>query len=127
MNKLFLFVLMFSSFGFSQVATPTAIAPVALTGITLAWTSATAKTSFNVYKATTTGTEGSIPYARNVVATSYFDTVGTPGTTYFYTITSVLNGKESAQSVEVSVAFPTPPTPGITTPAVPAAVTIGTQ
>jgi fibronectin type 3 domain-containing protein len=65
--------------------------------------------SFNVYRGTVAGGEGTTPYATGITSTSFLDIGGMAGTTYFYKVTAVLGGIESAPSTESSGIFPTIP------------------
>jgi fibronectin type 3 domain-containing protein len=84
--------------------------------VTLNWTAPTGAVSYNVYRATTAGGEGTTPYATGITTTSYTDNAVTNGTTYYYTVTA-LNGNasplpaESAQSAEVSATPTAVPAP----------------
>jgi subtilisin family serine protease len=90
----------------------------------LAWSApidlGSAITGFNVYRATTSGGEGTTPIQSGLAAdaTSFDDSGLTNGTTYFYQVSAV-NGSGETKSTEVSVtpaAAPDPPpltvTPG---------------
>ncbi|MGO8670645.1 MAG: fibronectin type III domain-containing protein [Capsulimonadaceae bacterium] len=91
-------------------ATPVVPLPAAPTGlaasagnteVSLAWTASTGATSYNVYRATATGAEGTTPVG---VATtsSYTDTGLTNSVAYFYTVAAVNSGGTSPQSTEAS-------------------------
>jgi hypothetical protein len=95
--------------------TPSAPAPSASTNTsgdnaaTVTWTGTSGATSYNVYRSLTPGGEGSTPYATNVTS-PYVDSAATvangnyPNVTYYYTVTALNAGGESAQSSpEVSV------------------------
>jgi fibronectin type 3 domain-containing protein len=84
--------------------------------VTLNWNMDAGANSFNVYRGTTAGGEGTTPYAAGISGTSFTDNSVTSGTTYFYYVTAVGTGGESAGSAEVSAQIPTPPSPptGIT-------------
>jgi hypothetical protein len=73
--------------------------------VTLAWTAAPDAAGYNIYRSTTSGAEGAVPYATGVHGASFTDASALNGTTYFYTVTAVNNAGESAQSIEV---FATP-------------------
>ncbi len=99
-------------------ATPVA-PPPAPTGLTatpgnaqvsLSWSASSGATTYNVYRATTSGGEGSTAYATGITTTTYTNTGLTSGTKYFYTVAAVNAGGTSAQSSEVS-ATTMPPTP----------------
>jgi len=118
----------------NQAAATAAAAPVApaaplnltATGgnqqIALAWTASTGATSYHVKRATTNGG----PYTTDAspTGTSYTDTTVTNGTTYYYVVTAISAGGESANSNQASAtpvaAPPAPPTnPGTSSCATP--------
>jgi uncharacterized protein (DUF1800 family)/fibronectin type 3 domain-containing protein len=104
----------------SAVVTVTATAPPAApTGVsaaagdaraTLAWSAMAGATTYNVYRGTVAGGQSATPVAAGVVATSVVDAGLTNGTTYFYRVTALGDGGESARSAEVS-ATPEAPAP----------------
>jgi hypothetical protein len=87
--------------------------------VTLSWTAPTGAQTYNVYRGTTAGSEGTTPLATGITATSYADKAVTNGTTYYYKVTAVnantsivpVIPSESARSAEVSAIphLPTPP------------------
>lgn len=96
-------------------------------GIGLSWTwNGTGTATYNVYRATVSGGETQPPYATGVTggttpcvegATSlpnpcWQDPAPVIGTKYYYTVTAVVGGSESAPSAEVSaqITVPNPPT-----------------
>lgn len=101
-------------------ATPEPPPPAAPTGLTataasssqinLSWTASSGATSYNVKRATASGG----PYttiASGVTATSYSDTGLSGGTTYYYVVSAVNGGGESANSTEATTAtIPAAPT-----------------
>jgi fibronectin type 3 domain-containing protein len=71
--------------------------------VTLSWTAPAGAVSYNIYRATRKGGEGTIPYQTGVTSTSFTDTGLSNGTTYFYIVTAVDgSGTEGARSIEVS-------------------------
>lgn len=80
-------------------------------GISLTWQESTQGTTFNIYRGTAPGGENyATPYASvGVGILGYTDRVGTPGTTYYYTVTALASGLESDPSNEASAVFPTVP------------------
>src|SRR5262249_31384357 len=57
--------------------------------VSLSWTAPTGAASYNIYRGTAAGGEGSTPIATGVLATTYSDTTVAGGTTYYYTVTAV--------------------------------------
>ncbi|MGO8672052.1 MAG: fibronectin type III domain-containing protein, partial [Capsulimonadaceae bacterium] len=104
-------------------ATPEPPAPAAPTGLTatagntqvaLSWTATTGATTYNIYRATTTGGEGTTAIVTGVTTAAYTDTGLTNGTAYFYKVAAVNGGGTSPQSTEAS-ATPEPPAPAAPT------------
>ena len=84
---------------------PTGLKTKAGTGVVaLGWAASTGATSYNVYRGTATGAESPTPIATGIASPSYKDTAVTNGTTYYYEVTAVDAGGESAKSAEVSAA-----------------------
>jgi fibronectin type 3 domain-containing protein len=81
--------------------------------VTLSWTApsyrATNSTllTFNVYRATSSGGEGATPIVTDLANPNYTDTSVTNGITYYYKVTAVEVGGESAPSGESAPATPT--------------------
>ena len=96
----------------SQVsATPVAAAPAAPTGLTatagnaqvaLSWTASSGATTYNVYRATTSGGEGTSAVATGITTTTYTNSGLTNGVKYYFTVAAVNTGGTSAQSGEAS-------------------------
>lgn len=76
--------------------------------VTLGWNASTGASSYNVYRATTSGVETS--YATGITSTSFVDSAVTNGITYFYKVTASNANGESGLSAEAS-ATPNPPPP----------------
>lgn len=74
--------------------------------VTLTWSGSSGATSYNVYRATSSGNESL--YQSGVSTTSLSDTAVTGGTTYYYKVTAVDSAGESGRSNEASAA-PTVP------------------
>jgi len=92
-------------------AAPTGLAATAGDAqVTLTWNASSGATSYNVKRATVSGTE-SVTNA-TVTTTNYTDTLVTNGTTYYYVVSAINTGGESANSSEVS-ATPQPPPPPV--------------
>ncbi|HEV2721210.1 MAG TPA: fibronectin type III domain-containing protein, partial [Thermoanaerobaculia bacterium] len=103
-NKVFRAVAMAPTGG-SPVTPPNAPTGLAATAgnaqVALSWTASSGATSYNVKRATVSGG----PYttiATAVPTNSYTDTTAANGTTYFYVVSAVNSGGESANSSEVS-------------------------
>ena len=77
--------------------------------VSLVWNVDTGATTYNVYRGTASGAE--TLYASGLTSPAYTDQTVTNGTTYFYYVTAVGTGGESAGSPEVSAQIPTPPNP----------------
>jgi len=88
--------------------------------VSLSWTASTGATSYNIYRGTTSGGEGSTPYRTGVTTTSFTDTGVINGTTYYYQITAVNMAGESARSNQASA------TPQAPAPAAPANLSANT-
>ena len=96
-----------------QPAATVPTAPQALTAtgsngaVQLSWSApasngGAAVTSYNVYRSTTAGGEGSTPVATGVTGTSYADSPLTNGTTYYYTVAAVNAVGTGPQSAEAN-------------------------
>src|SRR5207248_2887840 len=70
--------------------------------VTLAWSAPAGAVSYNVYRGTSPGGEGATPVATGVTALGFTDTGLIDGTTYYYRVTAVDAGGESARSAEAS-------------------------
>jgi hypothetical protein len=68
----------------------------------LLWDLTPNASSFNVYRSTTPGGQGSTPIATGITALAYTDTGLTNGTTYYYTVAAVNSAGVSTQSNETS-------------------------
>jgi hypothetical protein len=92
-------------------AAPTGLTATVSNGvISLNWTAATGATTYNIYRATASGGEGTTPIASGVAGTTFSDWSATPGSTYYYKITAVTSDGaggflQSTFSVQVSVAI----------------------
>ncbi len=94
-------------------ATPTA-AIQASGNVALNWATATGATSYNVYRATTAGAEGTTPLVIGLSSPHYVDSAIGAGGSFYYVVTGLGLGGESLKSGEASVAFTagTPHGPG---------------
>ncbi len=106
----------------AALATPATNPPSSPTGltatpgngtVTLSWNVSTGATSYNVYRGTTSGKEGSTPIKTGITATTYTDNTVTNGTTYYYEVSATNSAGISAPSKEVS-ATPAAPALAIT-------------
>lgn len=77
--------------------------------IDLSWTAVTGATSYNIYRATSSG--GILALQGSATGNTYTDTSVSPGTTYWYTLTTAMNGGESAASNTFSGATTAPLVP----------------
>jgi fibronectin type 3 domain-containing protein len=73
--------------------------------VLLSWLTVTGATSFNVYRASTAGGEGTTPLATGLASPSYVDSAVGNGGTFYYEVTAVGLGGESVKSGESSVTF----------------------
>ncbi len=86
-----------------SVLVPTNLTAVAGSGqIILAWNASGGAASYNLYRSTTAGGEGTTPYKTGLYGTSYADTGVVASTPYYYTVTAVNAGGESAPSNEAN-------------------------
>jgi fibronectin type 3 domain-containing protein len=82
--------------------------------VSLAWTaSTTAGVTYNIYRGTAAGVCAGTPtpYAAAVAGTSFNDQNVSSGSTYFYAVSAVGTGGESACTTEVSAPIPQLPAP----------------
>jgi fibronectin type 3 domain-containing protein len=114
----------------SGCKSPLAAAPAAPTGVvatagagqvTISWTAVAAATSYNIYWSTTSGVTTKNGSKISDVTSPYTQTGLTGGTTYYYVVTAVENGSESAASSQVS-ATPTASTISISVSCTPSSV-----
>jgi fibronectin type 3 domain-containing protein len=90
--------------GSQPPAAPTGVKGSGTEGhVILSWTPPTGATSYNVYRSTTAGGEGATPLATGWTSTSFTDTGVAKGVTYFYQVTAVGTGGQSARSAEAGV------------------------
>jgi fibronectin type 3 domain-containing protein len=99
---------------------PTAITVTAGNAeVAITWGAVTGATSYNIYRSTTHGSQGTKVGASSV--TSYTDTTAVNGTTYFYEVTADDAAGESPVSAQSSAATPEVPAGA---PAAPTEVTV---
>jgi len=78
----------------------------------LTWASSPKAASYNIYRSTTPGGEGTTPIVTGIASTSFTDTGLTAGTTYYYRVAAVNTIGTSAQSNEASATpYPVPTGP----------------
>jgi len=77
--------------------------------VALSWSDTTSGVTFNVYRGSAQG--GETLYASGQPTANYVDSNVVGGTTYWYYVTAVLSGDESAGSNEVSATVPNNPAP----------------
>jgi fibronectin type 3 domain-containing protein len=98
----------FTGFNTDTIATqPTALGATGQPGqVSLSWTppAGLANFTYNVYRGTTAGGESLTPLVTGLMSAAYTDTAVTPGVTYFYKVTALDAGGESARSTEASAA-----------------------
>jgi len=106
-----------------QATPPSAPQSLTATGgngtVKLSWTAPASNggapiTGYNVYRSTSAGGEGTIPFATGLTTTSFTDSSVTNGTQYYYTVAAVNAAGTSPQSGEASA------TPQATVPSAPA-------
>ncbi len=91
-------------------ATVAPAAPAGLTAtggnaqVTLNWTASTGATSYDIFRGTSAGGEGTTPLATGVTSATYVDKSVTNGTTYYYEIEAVNGVGSSGVSNEASAA-----------------------
>jgi kumamolisin len=103
----------------SPTPTTAPSAPTGLTAtpgnssVTLSWAASAGATSYNVYRGTSPGGEGSTAIISDITATTYTDSTVTNGVTYYYEVSATNSVGTSGFSNEVS-ATPAAPTLAIT-------------
>jgi fibronectin type 3 domain-containing protein len=85
--------------------------------ITIAWPASPGATSYRIYRATTAGAEGTTPIA-TITGTEYRDANLSPTPVYFYQVSAVNAGGESARTPEDASKTPPPIGTGGNTPGV---------
>jgi len=90
----------------AQVSAPPAPTGLGATGVSgqvfLSWTPIAGATTYNLYRSTNPGGEGSTAYQTGLTGLSYLDQATTSGATYYYTLAAVNACGASAQSAEAS-------------------------
>lgn len=106
----------------SAPAAPTSLTAVGGAGqMTLSWTTVSDATSYNVYYATTSNVTKTSGTKITSPSNPYIQTGLATGTTYYYIVTAVNSGGESAASTQTSAGTASTP-PVATVPAAPTAV-----
>ncbi len=76
-----------------NVAPPTAVTNLVASGadsqVALSWAAVSGATSYNIYRSTTSGSEGAIPIQAGVTKPSFVDSGTVNGTTYYYQVAAV--------------------------------------
>jgi fibronectin type 3 domain-containing protein len=70
--------------------------------VALTWTASAGAASYNLYRGTASGGEGSTPIQAGLVGTSFTDSGLTNGLTYYYQVSAVNAGGEGPRSGEIS-------------------------
>jgi fibronectin type 3 domain-containing protein len=82
---------------------PTGVSAAGTTGsVTVTWSASTGATSYNIYRSTTSGGEGTAAYATGITGLTYTNSSLANGSSFFYTVAAVSSGGTSAQSSEVT-------------------------
>ena len=81
---------------------PAQVQSAATNKLTLNWTAPVGAATYNIYRSTTPGGEGATPIATGISVTTFSDTAVNPNTTYYYQVTGIDGGGESARSSEIS-------------------------
>ncbi len=91
---------------FSPTAPPPAPSSLVATAgnnqVSLTWTASASATNYNIYRANSSGAEGTVPYKSGVGPSPFVDSISTHGTPYFYVVTAVSPLGESVKSSEVT-------------------------
>src|SRR5262249_4936251 len=70
--------------------------------VSLSWAPSSGVTSYNIYRSTSSGGEGSTPYRTRIAMNSFTDTGLSNGTRYYYQVTAVNSVGQSSRSNETS-------------------------
>ncbi len=85
--------------------------------VTLTWGASAGATSYNVYRSTVSGGEGTTPIATGITTAAFINTGLTNGTRYYYKVAAVNSAGTSLQSNEASA------TPQVSAPPAPTGLT----
>jgi endoglucanase len=83
--------------------------------IIVSWSASSGAVSYNIFRSTASGGEGTSPIASGIATTSYTNTGLTNGTRYYYTVAAVNGPAVSPQSAEASAIPVVPPVPAAPT------------
>jgi subtilase family serine protease len=87
----------------SKPSTPTGLTAIAGDGsVALKWNASTGASSYNVYRGTAPGGEGTTPMVSGITSTSYTDSTVTNGVTYYYKVSATNSIGTSGLSNEAS-------------------------
>jgi fibronectin type 3 domain-containing protein len=75
--------------------------------VALSWNASTGAIAYNIYRGTSPGGEAAEPIGTGLTGTTYADTAVVSGTVYYYQVTAITTGGESAKSLEASAALGT--------------------
>jgi hypothetical protein len=75
--------------------------------VSLSWSAVDGATTYNVYRSTSAGAEGNVPYKVGVASPTFADIGLGNGTTYYYRVSAVNSAGESGRSTEIA-AIPQP-------------------
>ena len=110
----------------SLLTAPTLQMPTAGNGdIPLNWSAVNGATSYNVYRGTTPGSEGTTPLATGVTGTTYTDSTVTNGVQYYFVVAAVSSTQTGPISNEVWATASRTPTFKLTAVANPNNVVVG--
>ena len=110
----------------SLLTAPTLQMPTAGNGdIPLNWSAVNGATSYNVYRGTTPGGEGTTPLATGITGTTYTDSTVTNGVQYYYVVAAVNSTQTGPISNEVWATASSTPTFKLTAVANPNNVVVG--
>lgn len=81
-------------------------------GVTLSWSwTGKGTATYNIYRTTISGGEAKPALATGVNLLTYTDSSAVVNQQYYYTVTSIVGGIESAPSTEVGALITVPPSP----------------
>jgi fibronectin type 3 domain-containing protein len=108
----------------TAAAPPAGLTAIAVgTNITFSWSASIGAASYNIYRGMNSQGEGSIPFHTGVTGTSFIDTSGSSGATYYYQVTAVNAGGESGKGSEAAATL-APSAPALTAAAAAGGITL---